>query len=573
MRISFESLVGALMALALSFHTTAAADTSAAPVFHFHSVGSSGFLMSTQGLVFQQVWKMPEAEPVRAQLQSSIGKAFLTAGAGLLEENAASLTPSAAELLRDVIEHESWLDVRGAPGKLEWVLVTKVPEARHTDWAKAWESFSKAGGCAAPSSISWGGVSGSAAKSDKQTFSWVSAQGWFAVGLGPAVPSQWEKVLSTLKASGRPASELQTNWLRVKADLGRLRAGFPMIPEFVASQLDLTFRGRGEMVRTEGTLRFSEPLNWKPEPWDIPANHIRDPLVGFTAARGIEPLLRRYEEAKKLGLQSYPNQAVSWSLGVVPYFLYATYPQQNVSNILWHVLPKLPSVITNHGDLSGSLSFVTNNAAILWQGMPFMAPALKPLWDGTREYLLAAMAPPPGSKLRPPTELFSFMSKSNLAFYEWEITEERVSAWRTIYQATLLGFLRNSPKTNAASFKWMEALGRGRRLGNTATEVTVTGPNELTVTRTGHAGLTGFEIVSMLRWFDSSNFPFTFEPTPKMDFKQLAIDARARRMSNNPTPPAPRIPVPPTPPSRQLPTGGTPSPAATPATEEAPKVP
>ena len=77
----------------------------------------------------------------------------------------------------------------------------------------------------------------------------------------------------------------------------------------------------------------------------VPLESIRDPLVGFTAVRGIEPLLRRTEEAKALQLSSIPNQACSWSMARVPYFTFAAYPQTGVSNLMWQTLPRLPMVL------------------------------------------------------------------------------------------------------------------------------------------------------------------------------------------------------------------------------------
>jgi hypothetical protein len=44
-------------------------------------------------------------------------------------------------------------------------------------------------------------------------------------------------------------------------------------------------------------------------------------------------------------------------------------------------------------------------------------------------------------------------------------------------------------------------------LGNTATEITVSGPNELTFVRRSHIGFTGFELIMLSRWLADPDFP------------------------------------------------------------------
>jgi len=71
---------------------------------------------------------------------------------------------------------------------------------------------------------------------------------------------------------------------------------------------------------------------------------------------------------------------------------------------------------------------------------------------------------------------------------------------------------RRVPATNAPTVKWAGTV--APLLGNTGTKITQTGAGELTLVRSSHIGLTGFELATLLRWVESPGFPLTFEPPP-----------------------------------------------------------
>lgn len=513
-------------------------------VYRHHSVGSSGFASLEGGTTFKTIWALSQTDDVRKQVYASIGRA-------LAKQFAVGVTndfgPLFVPLFSDLAEAESIVDIRGQDDKLEWSLGIRLTEPRQKAWQEAFQQILTKAKLAAPSAGTFEAYPSGQSKFGEREFDWTSAGEWLVVGFGPTRPAQFSAMVAEVKKSGRPAPALSGSWIKVNADLARLRRSFPLIPEFAGSKLELTLTGKGEGVRTEGRLTFPEPLNWQADEWQLPLNSIMDPVVGFSAARGIERLLRKNDEVGMLQLPAFPNQACSWAVASVPYFTFVAAPLTGVSNMMWNALPLLPTLITNHGRLSGQLLWVTNNTQIVWQGLPIMTPVLRPLFDAGREFILAGMMPLPSHVRKPPEELFQFTKRSNLAWYDWEITEERVNAWRRIYMLGLLGFLRESPMTNAPTQRLLDQLGQSKRLGNSVSELTVTGPSELSFLRHSPVGFTGVEIVSILRWIDSSNFPFTWESTPFMDFKRNAALHKANKTNSGPRQ------VTPFPPSRQLP--------------------
>jgi hypothetical protein len=115
----------------------------------------------------------------------------------------------------------------------------------------------------------------------------------------------------------------------------------------------------------------------------------------------------------------------------------------------------------------------------------------------------------------PPPELFAeIQGKSKLLYYDWEITQERLPHANQMYQLYDILNNRRPYGTNVTAQRWLISL--APQLGNTITEMSMTGPKEITLVRKSHVGLTSFELVTLARWINSKNFPFEFEPAPSV---------------------------------------------------------
>jgi hypothetical protein len=103
--------------------------------------------------------------------------------------------------------------------------------------------------------------------------------------------------------------------------------------------------------------------------------------------------------------------------------------------------------------------------------------------------------------------------RTNLVYYDWEITEDRLSHSRQLYQLAALVAWRKTG-TNTPSRLWLDKI--GSLLGNTVTEVTQTAPNELFLVRKSHLGFTGIELATLSAWLDSLEFPFHISAPPSL---------------------------------------------------------
>src|SRR5262249_37518925 len=149
---------------------------------------------------------------------------------------------------------------------------------------------------------------------------------------------------------------------------------------------------------------------------------------------------------------------------------------------------------------------------IVLDGLPVMAPSVAPFRQGGVNYLLGSLLPSSTSSNVAPAELFSQLGRADLAYYDWEITQEKLMHARQMFQVVDMANHRKLPQLAEASQEWLVAF--GPLLGNTATEITVSGPKELTVVRKSHIGMTGFELVALSRWLDSPGFPLHYQPPP-----------------------------------------------------------
>jgi hypothetical protein len=113
----------------------------------------------------------------------------------------------------------------------------------------------------------------------------------------------------------------------------------------------------------------------------------------------------------------------------------------------------------------------------------------------------------------PSSDLIAQPDRTNLIFYHWEITAERLPEVRNLSKLALL--LAGCPQFSAQSdaAKWLDRI--GSTLGKTVTEITQTAPGEWTFKRKAPGGLTAFELVALANWLEVTNFPcYDLRPSP-----------------------------------------------------------
>ena len=346
---------------------------------------------------------------------------------------------------------------------------------------------------------------------------------WTILALAPSAASKQLSTLNpplstglrldplTRRLQSAPGGRTADVWLEASVDLRRVASAFSLaknLPEGLPT-LTLAVTGDGKNVLTSGRLNFPKPLPLELEPWNIPTNLVHDPVDSFTAIRGIQSCLASLKAWNDQRVGAPPNQLFFWAQpATVPFMTYFAAPLPDASNQVWNVtdalLRECNPWITNN--TVGRLERSTNDTSLGWVGVPFMVPFLRSTADSGSGFAFGGLFAYPFTNQPPPDLLFQQVtSHTNLVYYDWELTGQRVDDWIHIGQLLRLVFGKANLPPNSASMAWLNAA--KTNLVNCVTGVAETGPAQLAFTRVSTAGLTALEMHLLADWLESPQFP------------------------------------------------------------------
>ncbi len=508
-----------------------------AVLLRWHFQGTARLAGNTEGTLLRDVCALPSTRRLVEEALSKLARApqeqCRTQLTSTNLDTAALLRP----LLDDLVQAESFGECRGTtPATAEWSLAVRLDAARAQVWDGNSRQLSAAFGGTAPRAAQAAGFDGweSTRPSAPTRLRLLRAGGWVVVSWGNGRLSAQDQMLERLRGSGHPATA-GNGWLDLEADLAHWAPALGLPMSIPWPRARMTGQGRGPSVRSNVELVFPRPLDLALAEWQIPTNTIREPLISFTAVQGLRAWLQAQPWVKQLGIDQPPNQLFAWGLSQVPFETYAMWRMPNSATVLPRIAKALPGVIETNFPLLkvGEVTWEPRYSQILWRRLPILVPYLQPAPGPDHDFVLAGVFPttltnqPPG-----PPELFSqVLDRTNLVYYDWEITQNRLQDWRSLISlySMVAGYV--PPPTNSAAYRWLMDTNLVSHLGNAATEVTVVNPRVLAVTRTSSVGFTGLELALLARWVDSPTFPAYRAP-------ELISQWRQRR---HPATPPPRL--------------------------------
>jgi len=517
--------VALLAASGLASARAATADpTPGDLVLRCHFTGLDALLADTNAAKLKQIWALPATGALRQQACDQLARVPFQVLSNFVAKGAADQAALFRPLLDDVFPSESYLEWRG-PTRLptEFAFAIRLTDERAKLWRENLQQALKAWKFGAITSDGDGWVF---QRFDGRTSFAVSRVGqWTVLGLGPAGMKLHSDMLKTIKASGRPV-EKSPYWLEADANLAQLKEWLPPLAAYEAPPMaHLCLSNSADYVRTVMRLDFGQKHGWTPEPWAVPTNVIRDPLISFTVAQGIAPLLKPLKFFQQLNLDPQPNQLITWAQPQFPFMSYFAVPLQSAGPQLVRITPLLSSLVLSNGpqSLPGKIDWSTNQQSVVWQGLPIAMPQLAAVKSPQHEYIIGGLFPRASGTNPPPPGLFAQLGRTNLVYYDWEFTgqipgapvESRLKQWQTLYQLSDILHGWTLSRTNLPTQQWLQEV--SPLLGNTLTEITATSPTEMTLVRNSQSGFTGFELVSFTRWLDSPEFPrFSVAGHPKL---------------------------------------------------------
>jgi hypothetical protein len=270
-----------------------------------------------------------------------------------------------------------------------------------------------------------------------------------------------------------------------------------LLPTTTPQQVTLRVSPQGQSLRTQAKATFKDDLKLNLKPWDIPTNTIREPIIGFTAAQGfVKDRLTGWGPFKN---SPAPEQAFLWNDDRMPFSIYAIAkvidPAAVVKKFAVGIdLKEAGKIVT------GSLEFNTNTSTLMLSkgSLPVVVPFIGPATETDNGFLMAGLVPmAPGTKPLPPELAKELTSRTNLVYYDWEITTRRLKQIPVADQVRAMAMRAPFPPFDRPAFKWLDAVDK---LGNAVTEVTQTGPRELSLVRASDMGFAAIELYKFVSW-------------------------------------------------------------------------
>lgn len=496
----------------------AAQSKESEPVVQWHCLGSTRLLQLPDAAKLRAISEMPETEALVNQVVASLTKAPRR---WIHREVSADELAALRPLLLDLVQLETVGEIRplpDSPKKLQYTVGLKLANEQSVRWDRALRYLMASWKMGPIELREQEGYRGWEIAKEHDNFYLMRSGQWLFVGWGYVDFKAQTKTWESLAQRSFPESGEGRVWLDAQFDCARLSGPSPSAsPQgwCVPPSIELLLTVNDNNVRTLAKLAYPQAQNWKLDPWRIPVKTISEPLISFTAIRSLASDLERCLALKSFEMDPLPNQLFVWAQGEVPFQTFAAVPVRGVTNLIERLAVRLPTLIFSNwlARPVGSFQYNKNNTELIWTGLAVVAPSLRPAVEPAGEFLLGGVFAPSLNTNPPPRELLAEITTSkDLVYYDWEITEERLKQVRILGQLWDILFRSPGPASesisgSSASQAWLLAV--GKHLGNSVTQARVSSPQELSLVRRSHLGLTGMELVFLARWLDDPQFPFS----------------------------------------------------------------
>jgi hypothetical protein len=509
-------------------------------VARFHWVGHNALTNDPTAAFVTQVWNLPQSAQLQDLVESKLAAALagetFTPGSTNAQTNSAALADRQVllkPLVADLVENETYFETSQATNDpIEFSLAVKVDPARAAIWETNLAVFLTAKFQASHKPVMAWIANGEQFKVQTNEFvSIVRSGDWTALSL--EVTDHGDllgEMVKGIRDGHTPFAPPDKHyWLEANLDLSRL---FPVARTFLCAStsstnsapsetpsstlyhppsiipslplVTLAITGDGSNVITRAQANFPKPLPSEVEPWNIPTNLILGQLHSFTALQGFGPWLAVSKAWQGLQLGPPPNQLFLWadqSLAQMTYFA-APSPDANVivSNATARLMNATPWFTSN---TMGGFKPGPNGSGLDWTAG---TPLAQPFFESAGEFIHGGIARgTAGNQPLPDSMRNDLFVKTNMVYYNREITGAQIESWTFNSQFLRLVFYKRQLPPDSASMVLLQIL--SKRLGASGTIITKTGPAQLTLFRSSPIGLTGFELHLLADWFESPTFP------------------------------------------------------------------
>ncbi len=493
-----------------------------------HFIGTRSLMADTNAVTLRRIGELPESTALKEML---LGKLATAPGRahGLATNITAETASAIRPLLNDALESETFLEARANEGsRPEWTLAVSLSAERAAKWDAGIKQALAKAGLTEPKPIEIGEARGweIAGADGSGTTRFLALEGWALFGVGAAAKdaSLQAEMAARIGVSGKPAPSGEEDALEVTIDFPRLVEEFGWTRWAGLPYVDIQSRIEDDNVRSTGNLVFADKLNLKAGGWKIPKKTIHDPLISFTAARGVATWLEKQPFYQSVKLRETPDQLFAWAMNGPFYLSFAAVPAKDSTAQIKELGKQLEKI--SRDELAkrgmGSITNIAATSTIQWvNAIPIARPNLAVSEETDDSFIQFSLLPIQRGSFTnaPPEGLLKLVEdRKDLVYYDWEITQARLGQLKLIFQLATL--FSETPKmaANLATDKWITAVEKS--LGNTATELTQANPRELNLVRRSHLGLSAFEIMTLGYWIGGKDFPLSRAKLPFLPLRK-----------------------------------------------------
>jgi len=515
---------------------------SAQTVARVHWLGMNQISGKSNTAHLIAIWNLPETRRLERQTLNKLSLAPWPLLHRNVDTNAAALLQP---LLDDLVADESCLEIRQTSNPpAELVLAIRLDDQRAALWqtnlARVLESLTGIHPVPAPEpDYGW-----SLKKHHDPNFLELTrVGGWTIVGAAQDHNGLLDDLLARIRQGQPPLPAGRANdWLAADFDPARLASCLttfaPQLlgatnPAFVGEAGSTAWRGEAERSRLNhlhlaltgvgtnvwwrGTADFSKPLALDLKPWNVPTSLVNWNPSSFTMVRGFRPWLESSPVWTNLQIGPPPDQACFWAAQDLQMQSCFTTPLADASNAVGRLANR---VLQNQQRWFGTndlAKFETSKTftGLEWKGLPYMSPFLRSITISNQSFVYGGGFLNANIYPLSAPWLQAALGRTNLVYYDSEETGVRVEQW--LYMGQYIRFILHKAQLPPQSpgLLWLRAI--VPKLGDSVTDITQTGPNQLSFSRTSSLGFTAVELNLLADWLESSRFPiglYTLETPP-----------------------------------------------------------
>ena len=521
----FRWLCPCAAALALPF-LCVGADKPENVVLQYHFLGAAPLAENASAAVARRVFALPST--IRFE-DLVLNRLCVSLAASLHFQTNRQIVSLLRPLLDDLLRAESIASLGGPSGKpIQFVLAIHLDAKRAQVWGQNLKTASDVPGAEfrAETFSGWQWN-----KEGSDSLWMVPARDWLLVGRGGDLAFVRSDYLQQIQKTGRPGPALGLNCFEADVDWPRLAnwvpvSSCPLKPGRTQMAISAEMGG----FHMTGHVTYPEAIQWQPRPMSLPTNLVREPLSSFATGQNVEPFLTSDETLSRFCTNPLSDQFYFWSMSEMPFESYVAWPVNNPNKTMLTLSAQAINALNPKlQKLDGTqLAWSSGTSQLVWSKLQLIAPIVMVASEGDGPFLVGGLFPvTKGTRPAPQALWEQFKGRTNLVYYDWELTGPRVRHLVTVTQVLpilqALGVGPEEPLVAGASAakpgantlaapgvqsrlnaqeQWL--IGLSPLLANTVTEVTRTGPKELTVIRNSPFVFSSLELVLLSHWLSDT---------------------------------------------------------------------